>query len=458
MDRSGLGGGFLSGSNGRLLDMEMPVDKLQQGQMGHPLMTHQSLELHPLNMMSGIENEQPLGFLEGKGLSLKGMSMDFGKGKGISLGRSPSNNTSSEDEEPSYAEDVNGENCNVSKDKKESPWQRMKWTDSVVRLLIAVVASVGDDGMFEAKDGLKRKSGMLQKKGKWKMVSNIMISNGCCVSPQQCEDKFNDLNKRYKKLNDILGRGTSCQVVENPSLMDAMPHLTEKAKDEVKKILSSKHLFYREMCAFHNGQRIPGCHDIDLQAHLLPLATHPNDNNASEAHEADENYESDSDDSYEDDEKNIDSKSGRMEGYYARSRMNGGSSNFALLPGRQDCNRVELEPMFQDVAKSPVEQRSLIQQRMWQLEVQKVRLQAEALDLEKQRLKWLRFRSKKDRELERLRLENERMKLDNDRMVLLLKQKEMALGMPKSETSLEPTSLSIDRLQGRDGFNADRHL
>lgn len=443
-----LGGGFLSGSNGRLLDMEMPVDKLQQGQMGHPLMTHQSLELHPLNMMSGIENEQPLGFVEAKGLSLKGLSMDFGKGKGILLGRSPSNNTTSEDEEHSLNEDVNGENCNFNfnKDKKESPWQRMKWTDNAVKLLIAVVASVGDEGMFEAKDGLKRKSGMLQKKGKWKMVSNIMISNSCCVSPQQCEDKFNDLNKRYKKLNDILGRGTSCQVVENPSLMDAMPHLTEKAKDEVRKILNSKHLFYREMCAFHNGQKIPGCHDIDLQANISPLATHPNENNVSEVQEADENDESDSDGSYDDDEKNVDTRTGRLEGCYARSNTNGGSSTFSLLPGRQDSNRVELEPMFQDVTKSPSELRAWIQQQMWQLEVQKVKLEAESLDLEKQRLKWLRFRSKKDRELERSRLDNERMKLENDRMVLLLKQKEMMLGVPKSETSWEPTSLSIDRL------------
>lgn len=458
MDRSSLGGGFLSGSNGRLLDMEMPVDKFQHRQMGHSLMTHQPLELHPMNMMSGAENEQPLGFLEAKGLSLKGMSMDFNKGKGISLGCSPSNNNTSEDEEPSFTEDMNGENCNVAKDRKESPWQRMKWTDNVVRLLIAVVASVGDEGMFEAKDGLKRKSAMLQKKGKWKMVSNVMISNNCSVSPQQCEDKFNDLNKRYKKLNDILGRGTSCQVVENPSLMDAMPHLTEKAKDEVKKILSSKHLFYREMCAFHNGQRIPGCHDIDLQAHLLPLANHPNENNLSEMQEADRNDESDSDDSYEEDEKNIDTKAGRMEEYYARSSRNRGRASFSLLSSGQDCNRMELEPTFPEMTKSPTEQRAQIQHRMLQLEMQKVRLQAEALDIEKQRLKWLRFRSKKDRELEKLRLENDRMKLENDRMVLLLKQKEMVLGMQKSETSLERTSLSIDRLQGRDGTKTDRHL
>ncbi|CAB4278227.1 unnamed protein product [Prunus armeniaca] len=72
----------------------------------------------------------------------------------------------------------------------------MKWTDNVVRLLIAIVACVGDDGTLESGEGLKRKSGILQKKGKWKTVSKIMISKGCHVSPQQCEDKFNDLNKR----------------------------------------------------------------------------------------------------------------------------------------------------------------------------------------------------------------------------------------------------------------------
>ncbi|KAL2940861.1 Myb/SANT-like DNA-binding domain-containing protein 4 [Bienertia sinuspersici] len=403
MDRSSLEGGFLSGSNGRLLDMERPVDKLQQGQVGHQLMTQQY-------MMSGIENEQPLGFLEGKELSLKAMSMDFGKGKGISLRHSPSNNTTSEDDEPSLAVDVNGESCNVSKNKKESPWQRMKWTDNAVKLLIAVVASVGDEGMFEAKDGLKRKSMMLQKKGKWKML------------PSGGKSEFDGWYAT----------------------------LTEKAKDEVKKILSSKHLFYREMCAFHNGQRIPGCHDIDLQAHLTPTATPINGNTVSEAQEVDENENdvSYSDESYEGDEKNSNVKSGRIEGCYARSSINEGSSSFSFLPDKQDCSRGEVEPMFQDMA--------WIQQRKFQCEVQKLKLEAESLDLEKQRLKWLRFRSKKDREIERLRLENEKKKLQNDQMVLLLKQKEMVLGMQKSELSLESTPLSIDRLHGRDGINTDR--
>lgn len=444
MDGSNVGGGFLSGTSGPLLDMEVPMHRHQQGLMGHPAMTHRPSQLHPISMMSGHENEKPIGFVEGKGLSLMGMSMDFGKGKGISLGQSCSNNTTSEDEEPSFMEDANCENSNGTNGKKGSPWQRMKWTDNVVRLLIAVVSSVGDDHVNEGMDGLKRKSGMLQKKGKWKMVSNIMLSKGCCVSPQQCEDKFNDLNKRYKKLNDILGRGTSCQVVENPSLMDAMPHLTSKAKDEVKKILGSKHLFYREMCAYHNGQRIPGCHVIDLQAHLLPLAPRRSDNDGSEEHDVEGNDDSDDDDSYDNDEKNVEANTGRMEGQ-GQGYM-----------GINTC-RVELNTMFQDLAKSPAEQRDWIQHQKWQLEEQQVRLQAEALDLEKQRFKWLRFRSKKDRELERLRLENERMSLENERMVLLLKRKGLELGIQNSETLLGPTSLSINELQGRYEINLDRH-
>ncbi|KAG0464449.1 hypothetical protein HPP92_020518 [Vanilla planifolia] len=144
-------------------------------------------------------------------------------------------------------------------------WQRMKWTDDVVRLLISVVASVGDDtyaidSVVNASSvvELSRKANAaLQKKGKWKMVSKLMMQNRCYVSPQQCEDKFNDLNKRYKRLNEILGRGTCCQVVENPALLDSMSHISQKVKDDVRRILSSKHLFYREMCAYHNGQRVP---------------------------------------------------------------------------------------------------------------------------------------------------------------------------------------------------------
>ncbi|URE29514.1 hypothetical protein MUK42_36376 [Musa troglodytarum] len=92
-----------------------------------------------------------------------------------------------------------------------------------------------------------------------------MAERGCYVSPQQCEDKFNDLNKRYKRLTDILGRGTSCKVVENPALLDRL-NLSEKMKDDVRKILSSKHLFYEEMCSYHLEEK-----KLHIQAQMLEL-------------------------------------------------------------------------------------------------------------------------------------------------------------------------------------------
>ncbi|RRT76338.1 hypothetical protein B296_00023663 [Ensete ventricosum] len=129
--------------------------------------------------------------------------------------------------------------------KKVSPWLRMKSTDAMVWLLITAVSYVGEDNASESSG--RRKYVILQKKGKWKAISKVMAERGCYVSPQQCEDKFNDLNKRYKKLMDILGRRTTCRVVENPALLCHMSNLPEKMKDDVWKILSSKHLFYEEI-------------------------------------------------------------------------------------------------------------------------------------------------------------------------------------------------------------------
>nr|GMD18160.1 lateral signaling target protein 2 homolog [Ipomoea batatas] len=88
--------------------------------------------------------------------------------------------------------------------RKTRSWQRMKWTDNMVRLLIMVVYYIGDEVGSEGNStdpaaGNKKKAGagagVLQKKGKWKSVSRAMMERGFYVSPQQCEDKFNDLNK-----------------------------------------------------------------------------------------------------------------------------------------------------------------------------------------------------------------------------------------------------------------------
>ncbi|KAK6272708.1 PREDICTED: uncharacterized protein LOC18589797 [Theobroma cacao] len=453
MENSGLGGGFLSGPNGGLFDLESSINRQQKPQLGQP-----SLIPHHNMVLMSENDHRSTGVMEAKGCNPKGFPMNFGKGKGVSPISAMNNGSMSEEDEPSYIEDGNGENSIGGKGKKGSPWQRMKWTDNVVRLLIGVVACVGDDGMIEGVEGPKRKSGILQKKGKWKTVSKIMISKGCHVSPQQCEDKFNDLNKRYKKLNDILGRGTSCRVVENPSLMDSMPHLSAKAKDDVKKILSSKHLFYPEMCAYHNGQRIPNCQDLDLQGCFVPLDRCLKDNNGSDEEEAEGNDDSEDDDEMDnEDDNNADGDDERIGELNKRKKASAEEGHFWSQSAEQDSLKVEMAGIFHDPTRSSLERKEWIKRQILQLQEERVNLQVEGFELEKQRFKWLRYCNKKGRELERLRLENERMRLENERSLLQLRQKELEVGFRSSDASLDPTSLGIDRLQSRDQIDLGRH-
>lgn len=402
-----------------------------------------------------------------------------------SLGRSSSRckPSQSEEDEPSFTEDgTDGSKCG-KKEKDTSPWHRMKWTDEMVRILITAVLWVGEEGdcAHEGNVNSKRKSGILQKKGKWKSVSKLMNSKGHPVSPQQCEDKFNDLNKRYKRLNDVLGRGTACEVVENPSLLDKMGHLSDKAKDDVRKILSSKHLFYREMCAYHNGNRIHLESDHGLQHSGMMIMHHAA--RTRDGHElfrpaiedtsggcgggGDENEEEDIKEEEEDDEDDEDDDNenegdpeieGGMEESMKRARMNTnwedinlwsspGSQEFGR-PNAQDNFSQELMGVLQDPTKAEWQKRQWMKSRTMQLEEQKVMIQAEAFELEKQRVKWKKFRSRKDRELDKLKLENERMKLENDRMALQLKEKELELEFKRSEASMPSVTLKMDRFRG----------
>ncbi|CAH8357313.1 unnamed protein product [Eruca vesicaria subsp. sativa] len=336
-------------------------------------------------------------------------------------------NSVSDEEEPSF----NGEGG--EKSTKGSPWQRVKWTDKMVKLLITAVSYIGDDLSMEG--GSRRKFAALQKKGKWKSVSKVMSERGYHVSPQQCEDKFNDLNKRYKKLNDMLGRGTSCQVVENPKLLDSIGFLNDKEKDDVRKIMSSKQLFYEEMCSYHNGNRLHLPHDLALQR-SLQLALRNRDDHQHQVEDLDdEDHDGEGDEHEHDDD--VDHGDCRVVHY-------GGGGGGPLKKARQshshedvdhpvECNNVTLAhqmPFSQGGAesgRSASVQKQWIESRTLQLEEQKLQIQVELLELEKQRFRWERFSKKRDQELERMRMENERMKLENDRMGLELKQRELGV-------------------------------
>ncbi|KAG5249998.1 Myb DNA-bind domain-containing protein [Salix suchowensis] len=175
MDNSGLRVPFLSGSSGGLIDHESPIHRHQQSQLGHPSLAHQ----HQMNVMGCSDNDyQPIGLMEMKGSALKVYLVSFGEGRAARPFNGAHCGDGSEDDDRSFMEDGNGENCIGAKDEKGSPRQRMKWTDNVVRVLMQWLI------------GLKRKSGLLQRNGKWKTVSMLIIGKGCHVSPQQCEDKF----------------------------------------------------------------------------------------------------------------------------------------------------------------------------------------------------------------------------------------------------------------------------
>lgn len=408
MNNTMMGGGLLPGSVTGILDLDSVSQRHPPAKAG----------LHAIPSATGLDPDHQMGSL---------------------FGPSPGGAATSDDEDHfpgSGAGDENGCNSHshlasgAGGSKKASPWQRMKWTDEVVRLLISVVAHVGDHDddtpdTFDGSAAARRKHGpTLQKKGKWKKVSELMFKQGYNVSPQQCEDKFNDLNKRYKRLNEILGRGTSCQVVENPLLLDSM-QISLKAKDDVRKILSSKHLFYREMCAYHNEQRIPNCHDANLPVPVVPKVAPCKDGNGPVDDE--EEDEDEDDDNGDHDE---------------------GSDDMGLRDF--ESFKVEMDTVLQNPKMSLWEQREWFKRRALQLEEEKVEIDAEALVLEKRHFKWQRFRSKKDRELERLRLENERLSLENERMRLHVRQKELELDLKRSRDPLDSASLRMDGEQIRD--------
>ncbi|KAJ0987017.1 hypothetical protein J5N97_005373 [Dioscorea zingiberensis] len=223
-----------------------------------------------------------------------------------------------------------------------------------------------------------------------------MQEKECYVSPQQCEDKFNDLNKRYKRLNEILGRGTTCRVVENPTLLESMTHVSAKAKEDVKKILSCKHLFYREMCAYHNGQRVPNSHGIE---------SNNGNGNGCEIGGHKEEVE----DEQEEESEELEERSDGLDKF-----------------------RMEIEGVLRDKTRSMRHRREWFKKQRLHLLEERMGILSKGFELEKQRFNWKRFSSKKDMELEGLRLENERLRLENEQMAVVVGRRELELDIQGS--------------------------
>ncbi|KAE8731085.1 F-box protein PP2-A15-like [Hibiscus syriacus] len=408
METSGLPGGVFSGIGSGILGLEMPLPPPRQQPQNPQTVQHPHGFLQHPQMVaysSNHENEKQLK-----------PGYTFGSKTGQTSA------VSDDDEPAGFTLDDGGGK------RKDSPWQRMKWTDGMVRLLIMAVHYIGDEAGPEggATDPSGKKKGvgggLLQKKGKWKSVSRAMMEKGFYVSPQQCEDKFNDLNKRYKRVNDILGRGTACKVVENQTLLDSMD-LSPKMKEQVRKLLNSKHLFFREMCAYHHscGHASSANHSPDETSQIQ----HQQAKNAricgdSESKSAKVVGSEEDDDDDEDEEDDVDEDDDDEEA------MDEENDEESLSPSMQQLSS-EVVKVIEDGSKSGWEKKQWMKKRAMQLEERRVRYQNRALKLESQRLKWVRFSGKKGREMEKAKLDNQRRLIENERLALILRHKEMEL-------------------------------
>ncbi|GMI80938.1 hypothetical protein HRI_001763100 [Hibiscus trionum] len=463
METNGLPGGMFSGVGSGILGLEMPL---------HPQPQPQQQPQNPQSVQNphGFHQQQHHPQMVAYSHHENDHSQHLKQGYPFGSKTKQTSTLSDDDESGSTPDDGGGK-------RKGSPWQRMKWTDGMVRLLIMAVYYIGDEAGPEGGGGNdpsgKKKGvgagGLLQKKGKWKSVSRAMMEKGFYVSPQQCEDKFNDLNKRYKRVNDILGRGTACKVVENQSLLDSMD-LSPNIKEEVRKLLNSKHLFFREMCAYHNscGHASTSNHSPELETKTSQI--HPQQAQHKCLHSSDDtriggnsgrtkaeesklskvvgSEEDDDDDDEEeedesdgdgdddnDDEEAMDGHSRGLNGHgddeerdekSSLKRPRNGAVSMSLSPLMQQLNN-EVTSVIQDGSKSAWEKKHWMKMRAMQLEEQQVSYQCQAFELEKQRLKWVKFSGKKEREMEKAKLENERRRLENERMALIVRQKELEM-------------------------------
>ncbi|KAF0934080.1 hypothetical protein E2562_022752 [Oryza meyeriana var. granulata] len=322
--------------------------------------------------------------------------------------------------------------------KGASQWHRVKWSSDMVKLLVSSVAYIDEDVDADyGTSSARRKHAMVKRKGKWKLVSTAMTERGFLVSPQQCEDKFNDLNKRYKRLTEILGRGTACQIVEHPELLEGM-RLSGKLKEEARKHLSSKHLHYEEMCSYHNRNRMCLLEDPALQKSLR-LALRSGDEHAKNPFGYDdEDFSDDDDEDDEFDDLEV-SAEDRHHGIHGAKRLKHDQEETHFGSNLSEVAVIDMNKMLSEGSGRPTAAKSSSTPGMHDIRVEKRRLKikAQMLKMEQKHFKWLRFSKEKDRELEKMKLENEKMELENERLELELKLKEI-------ETGIKPKKIFSD--------------
>ncbi|RLN08623.1 uncharacterized protein C2845_PM11G05470 [Panicum miliaceum] len=276
-----------------------------------------------------------------------------------------------------------------------SQWHRVKWTSDMVKLLVSAVSYVDED--IDADHSGARRM------GKWRLVSSAMTKRGFAVSPQQCEDKFHDLNKKYKRVTEILGLGTACKFVENPALLEE-EGLSWKFKEKAKKLLSSKHLHFEQMCSYHNRNRTCLLDDPVLQKMLQRMARMGPSKNYPFQYDKDNNQVLISDDE-------------------------GGEFNRDLEVTAEDHVTKKLPQVAAQGSGGPADEKDPSHMDAAQIHRERLEIKRDMLKIKKRRLERMRSIKEQEWELQKMRMDNEMMDLENDQLELELELKEMEMGI-----------------------------
>ncbi|CAO1939930.1 unnamed protein product [Urochloa humidicola] len=319
-----------------------------------------------------------------------------------------------------------GDDCHghATEDVSASQCHRVKWTNDMVKLLVSIVSYIDDDiDTNHCTSSNGNKHAMLKRKGKWRLVSSTMTKRGYLMLPQKCEDKFNDLNKRYKRLTEILGRGTACQIVKKPALLEQVS-LSGNLREEAKKHLRSKQLHYEEMCSYHNHNKTCLLNDPALQRslHMALRSLGEQGKLLSDDNDEDVRYSNDLQVSAEDH---------RHHRVHVTKKLKNTHEGGLCASHMPEVVATDINRIFSEGTGGLAAEKNQSGIDAIQIKRDRLKVKEEVQKLEQSHLKWLRSRKEKDMELQKMKLENERMQLENDRLELKLKLKEIEMGIKR---------------------------
>ncbi|KAF8751997.1 hypothetical protein HU200_011976 [Digitaria exilis] len=302
---------------------------------------------------------------------------------------------------------------------------RAKWNAHMVKLLVSAVSYVEEDMA-------SNQYGVNVRMGKWRLVSTAMTERGFAASPQQCEDKFHDLNKKYKRVTAILGAGTACDIVENPVLLNKL-RLPAKLKEEARKHLNSANLYFEQMCSYHNRNRFSLLDDPQLRSALRRIARGGDPdgqegNMSSSAGFVEESHQmmmpsDDNGDDNDGDEVIADGGDVELLNHDTSGEGHSGSRDLSRVAATDDMNRMFVPEGSSGPAADDENERLI----MNAIQTERARLKKMRLKMEQNHLEWMRSIEEKDSELEKMRMDNRLMKMKNDELKLEIKEMEMAI-------------------------------